>query len=118
LASQERAVLHRLQEEVLGDLIAYDHRHRGDLLATLEAYFAGGRNLTAAASALDTHRNTISYRLERVQSMLGATLDDPGTDLALHLAPNVRQVLAASAPRHPSDIGRCDRPPAFGSRSR
>jgi hypothetical protein len=57
-----------------------------DLLRSLRAYLACGRNAKAAARALTVHRNTLQYRLRRIESILGVQLDDPEDVFALDLA--------------------------------
>ncbi|MFP6562655.1 PucR family transcriptional regulator [Paraburkholderia sp. B3] len=47
-----------------------------DLLATLQMYFAHGQRRRQAAEALGVHPNTLDYRLERIETLLGAKLDD------------------------------------------
>jgi PucR family transcriptional regulator, purine catabolism regulatory protein len=62
------------------------------LLATLEMFFTTNGNTFQAAQRLGLHRNTLTYRLNRIQELLGVTLDDPDVRLALHLALKIRQV--------------------------
>ncbi|CAJ1004371.1 MULTISPECIES: sugar diacid recognition domain-containing protein [Bacillales] len=52
--------------DVLKDLVKHD-----ELLETLHALFSADLNLTAAAQALNIHRNTLLYRLDRIEEMLG-----------------------------------------------
>lgn len=80
-------------QEVLGKLEANDRRGDGELIRTLEAYFASRNSPTEAAERLHLHRNTLLYRLRRIQTITGLDLDDPETRLALHLALRVGQVL-------------------------
>ncbi len=61
-----------------------------DLLATLSTYFAQGRR-RATAEALGIHPNTLDYRLERIESMIGASLDDAGWIARLTIALRLRQ---------------------------
>ncbi|WP_236027197.1 MULTISPECIES: PucR family transcriptional regulator [Burkholderia] len=60
-----------------------------ELLETLQTYFAQFQRLKATASVLGIHPNTLNYRLERIENMLGARLDDAGwiskLDIALKL---------------------------------
>ena len=79
--------------EMLGRLEANDKRGDGELVRTLEAYFASKNSPTEAAERLHVHRNTLLYRLRRIQTITGLDLDDPETRLALHLALRVGQVL-------------------------
>jgi purine catabolism regulator len=61
------------------------------LLATLEAYFAANSNLTEAARRLGLHRNTLMYRLHRIEDLLGGSLEDADRRLALQLALLIRR---------------------------
>jgi hypothetical protein len=57
------------------------------LRRTLRAYFAAGRNITSAASALGVTRQTVSGRLRTFESRVGRLLDDCAldADLAIRL---------------------------------
>ncbi len=78
--------LDEFHEENLGLLLAYDRDHGGDLLRTLEAFFAATCSPKEAASILGVHRNTILYRLERIREITGLDLDAADVRLRLHLA--------------------------------
>jgi purine catabolism regulator len=78
--------LDEFHEENLGALLAYDRDHSGDLLRTLEAFFAATCSPKEAASILGVHRNTILYRLERIREITGFDLDAADVRLRLHLA--------------------------------
>jgi len=64
-----------------------------DLLATLIAFFAEGRRRRATADTLGIHPNTLNYRIERIENLLGASLDDAEwiakLDIALKLRPGI-----------------------------
>jgi hypothetical protein len=47
------------------------------LLETLHAFLQCRQHRKACAMALGIHVNTLAYRLERIESLLGAQLDDP-----------------------------------------
>ena len=72
------------QEQTLGKLLV--HEGYEEMIHTLDAFFAHHGNLSQTADALFIHRNTLNYRLERIQSILGIDLDNPETRLALQLA--------------------------------
>jgi sugar diacid utilization regulator len=61
------------------------------LLGTLEAYFERRQHRKAAAAALDIHPNTLNYRLERIETLLGAKLDEVGWLAKLHTALRLRR---------------------------
>lgn len=61
----------------------------GVLVNTLGVYLASGRNAKAAAGVLQVHRNTLLYRLRRIEQCLGVRLDDPEILFSLELATRV-----------------------------
>jgi purine catabolism regulator len=86
-------------DETLGALIAYDKAHHSNLLHTLSAYFANGGNLSQTAEALFVHRNTLQYRMERINQISALDLNNPETKLAVHLALKAYRLL------HPESDG-------------
>jgi purine catabolism regulator len=86
--------LRRFYRETLGPLAEHDERKGGELSRTLNGFFEANGNLAKAAAALDVHRNTLVYRLERISELTGLDLDDPDNRLVLHLALKVQRVLA------------------------
>jgi sugar diacid utilization regulator len=58
-------------EDTIAPLVRHDENYRGDLLETLEAYFANDCNMNSTARAIYAHRHTVAYRLERVKELTG-----------------------------------------------
>ena len=83
----ERFVLHNL-----GPLLDVKTRNREQLLETLQAYVATG-SVKDAAGALNLHRHTVLYRLDKLRELLGADLDSPARLLRLQLAMDLRKLL-------------------------
>lgn len=67
-------------------LQAYDEEHKTDYLKTLFTYITAMRNLGAAADALYIHRNTLSYRLSKIQEIIELTPDNDDLSLNLFLS--------------------------------
>ncbi|HEV3096707.1 MAG TPA: helix-turn-helix domain-containing protein [Candidatus Dormibacteraeota bacterium] len=65
----------------------------GVLLQTLGAYLATNGSPTDAADRLHLHRNTVLYRLGRIEDLLGVDLRDAEVRLGLHLALKISDVL-------------------------
>ena len=63
----------------------HDRERRSDLVRTLRVYFAVGANASEAADRLFLHRNSMTYRLERIGKLTGLDLREPGVALALQL---------------------------------
>ncbi len=79
------------REDVLGPLRARDRG--GVLMQTLAAYLATNGSPTDAADRLHLHRNTVLYRLGRIEELLQVDLRDADVRLALHLALKIGDVL-------------------------
>lgn len=70
----------------LGPLIEHDAHRKHKLLPTLEAFCTYGGHKAETARALHLGRQALYHRLGRIESLLGADLEDEDTRLGLHLA--------------------------------
>ncbi|WFE41663.1 helix-turn-helix domain-containing protein [Micromonospora sp. WMMD998] len=68
------------------DVYAALARAGGELLETLDAFFAAGGTLESAARALFVHPNTVRYRLKRIAEVTGFSPLAPRDAFALQLA--------------------------------
>ena len=93
LSLSDRRRLSEFCEQTLGTLTEYDMRQNADLIKTLEAYFNCHGNLSQTAASLIVHRNTLLYRMNRINEIAGIDLNRPETRLALHLALTIRRLL-------------------------
>jgi sugar diacid utilization regulator len=90
--------LRAFQRDILGPLEASDATRRSEFVRTLDAFLRAGGNHMRAARDLNVHRNTLIYRLERIQELLGGlNLEDPEARLNLQLALKIRAALGGSA---------------------
>jgi purine catabolism regulator len=90
--------LRAFQRDVLGPLEQSDASRRSEFVRTLDAFLRAGGNHMRAARDLNVHRNTLIYRLERIQELLGgANLEDPEMRLNLQLALKIRAALGGNA---------------------
>jgi sugar diacid utilization regulator len=90
--AQNPVLADRFVRDSLGPLLDPRTRNREQLLETLEAYLAAG-SVKDAAAALNLHRHTVLYRLDRLRELLGPGLDQPATRLRLQLASDLRRLL-------------------------
>jgi sugar diacid utilization regulator len=88
-----------LRQDVYGALA----RSGGELLETLDAFFAAGGVLEGAARNLFVHPNTVRYRLRRVGEITGLTPLTPRDAFALRIALTIGRLdpSAASGAPHP-----------------
>jgi len=93
LEVQSPDALRRFVTELLGPLLQYAQSRDTPLLETLEALSAARWVRRAAARGLGIHINSMSYRVERIQSLTGLQLDDPETRVAISIALRARAML-------------------------
>jgi purine catabolism regulator len=78
---------------VLGALLEYDIEHATNLVESLEVFFAAQRSWQAAAKQLCVHKQTLIYRMRRVEQISGRKLDNLDDIAELHLALRTRALL-------------------------
>ena len=76
----------RFVDQMLGPLIEYDERRKGDLLNTLDAYFKADGSVKLAGELLFAHPHTVTYRLKQIEKLTGWSLRDSEDKLRLQLA--------------------------------
>lgn len=73
-------------EHYLKPLILYDESINSDLVNTLRTYLKLQYNVADTSRKLFIHRNTMLYRLTKIQEILNYDINDPKVNLALRLA--------------------------------
>jgi len=97
-AIRDRSLLDRFVANMLGPLIGDDSRHEPVLMPTLEAWFYECGNLALAAQRLAVHRNTLSYRMQRIEALTGCSFNDPHDRLNVAVALMIWRL----SPSHPA----------------
>lgn len=82
---------------VLGPIAEYDAEHGTDLLDSLETFYDVQRSWQAAAERLCIHKQTLVYRMKRIESITGRQLDNLDDIAELHLALRTRRLLQGRA---------------------
>lgn len=59
----------------LSPLLVYDEQRSSELVETLRAWLRNDARMTATCRELFIHRNSLSYRLNRIESILNVSLD-------------------------------------------
>jgi purine catabolism regulator len=78
--------LEAFYQETLGPILNADTRGEGTLIDTLEGFFRCNGNLSEAARTMHLHRNSLLYRLGRIEEILGRSLEDSELRLSLQIA--------------------------------
>lgn len=73
------------ENERLVRLHKYDQEHQSNLVETLETYLDAAGKVNITAQRLHIHINTLSYRLRRMEEIMGVDLDDMNLRTTLYL---------------------------------
>ena len=71
--------LEKFYKETLNLLIDYDEKHGSELYATFKVYLGENKNTASTSKKLFIHRNTLKYRLEKIEDLLNFKLSDNET---------------------------------------
>ena len=82
-------------QETIEPLIEHDRKNNSDYYHTLEYYLESNGSVSQTADELFIHRNTLNYRLRRIEEILGQNLSDSETRLKLLLALRIKRIILA-----------------------
>ncbi|PBC48080.1 CdaR family transcriptional regulator [Rhodococcus sp. ACS1] len=69
-------------DAILGDLLLYDRGHESHLVETLETFLTHNRSWTVTAEQLGIHRQSLAFRLRKIESVTGRNLK-ASSDIAM-----------------------------------
>jgi sugar diacid utilization regulator len=101
LQASARDDLEAFARETISALLEHDKRHGADLTGTLRAYLEEDRVQRRVAARCFIHVNTVVYRINRIEQLLGRSLSDPSTVFDVTLALRILDVLDATGGRQP-----------------
>lgn len=79
-------------------LIEYDKQNNTNYTHSLYTYIISSKNLTDSANTLNIHRNTMSYRIEKIEGIMNVNLNDSNILLNLHLSFKILEFLKSALP--------------------
>lgn len=97
LQASSRDDLEAFAREALAPLLEHDRRHGADLMGTLRAYLEEDRVQRRTAARCFIHVNTVVYRVNRIEQLIGRSLEEPETVFDLTLALRILDVLDAGS---------------------
>jgi hypothetical protein len=99
-------------QAILGPVLALPAAERDTLLGTLRVWFEEHGATSAAAARLYVHRNTVRYRLRRVEELTGRSLAQPVGVAELHLAMEAARIVTEGPPVRGGSTPPADPPPS------
>ncbi|ODA42569.1 helix-turn-helix domain-containing protein [Desulfosporosinus sp. BG] len=82
----------------LWKLIEYDGENNTDYTRSLYTFIIHSKNITESAKASNIHRNTMFYRLEKIESIMNIDINNSNTFLHLHLSFKILELLKIDLP--------------------
>lgn len=82
-----------IYRKYLGSLVDYDNNNKGEYLFTLEVFLDNKCSITDTAHVLNMHRNTVKYRVNRIQEILHCDYKNTNDLFNLRLALKIKKYL-------------------------
>jgi PucR C-terminal helix-turn-helix domain/GGDEF-like domain len=86
---------------ILGPVLALPESECDNILSTLRVWFAEDGATSVAAEKMHVHRNTVRYRLRRLEELTGRSLGQPTGLAELYLALEATRILRLHGAREP-----------------
>lgn len=93
---QNRAVLERMYNDVLGPLNVFGKEKLDDYLNTLRLYLCSSGKVQKTAEENSTHRNTVNYRIRKICDTLNIDLSNGETRYMIQTALYIKDLLKKS----------------------
>jgi hypothetical protein len=68
---KEASIYPKFVQDTLGNLLDYDREHRTDYVDILKTFFENECNMLATSKALYCHKNTLTYKMNKIRDILG-----------------------------------------------
>ena len=93
LSLEKQDVMIEYTEETVEPLFKHDQLNDGDLVEVLESYLLHNGSLKEVSEELNIHRNTVNYKLKKIEDILGVDLSNLYTRFELMLGLQVKKIL-------------------------
>jgi len=80
-------------DKTLGNLLNYSNNSRKDFLETLSIYIKSSGNWSYTKDKLHIHGNTLSYRIKRIEEILGIDLSNYNHRLKIQIALEILEII-------------------------
>lgn len=89
---ENQEVMEEYYTETLGVLEKYDHVNETDYLYFLGKYFALDCSVQELAAQMHLHRNSVTYKLHKIEEILKLSVNDPADRTKLMVAFMIREI--------------------------
>ena len=78
----------------MGKLDQMEQSKREDFMRTLEIYLKTGGNILQIAKLSNAHRNTVLYRIKKIEELLGIDISEGEVRTALQVALYLKKIIS------------------------
>ena len=93
LEIENKEIIKEFHDQTIGDLVVYDKVNNTDYVELLESYFENNCKINDTAKSLYLHRNTVNYKISKIEEILDINLDDIGDKSKIYLSLMIRYLL-------------------------
>ncbi|WP_319200536.1 PucR family transcriptional regulator ligand-binding domain-containing protein [uncultured Ilyobacter sp.] len=93
LSLEDEEVVQEYYQETLEPLVKHDQLNKTDYVEVLDTYLKNNGSLKGVAAELFYHRNTITYKLNKIQEILSCDLSELNTKLAYSIALMLKEII-------------------------
>jgi purine catabolism regulator len=90
---RESPLLDAYYNDTIGKLIEYDRINNSELIKTLVAYYKSSHNIRETSEEMYMHRNSIIYRIKKIEEITGRSLSSPEDNFDLQMGLKVHMML-------------------------
>lgn len=84
--------LKEFEKDILGELVKFDQNSEMSLIETLECYINHNCDIKQTAEEMYLHRNTLRYRINKIEELLQVDINDIQTVINFAVAFKIRQL--------------------------
>lgn len=93
MSTDDPEAMRELYKKTLEPLVLYDEKNGTNYVELLHCYLSHDAGVSATAAALFLHRNSVNYKLNRIQEILGCSLSRQTVRSRLLIAFMIRDIL-------------------------
>ena len=93
LGVENKDIMKEFHDETIGDLEVYDEVNNTDYVELLINYFENNCKVNETASSLYIHRNTVNYKINKIEEILDLNLSDIGDRSKVYLSLMIRYLI-------------------------
>lgn len=93
LSIEDKEIVKSFYENTIGDLIVYDELNNTDYVDLLINYYENNCKINETANALYIHRNTVKYKIKKIEEVLDVNFSDIGDKNKIYISLMIKQII-------------------------